>query len=92
VSKSWSGNLLGFFIVVLGCLAGYGAYRISFEWGIVIGVGVALFGATIINPAVIRLGASDFKDSAAGIADILPVKIGRREHDPVVVKVEEERG
>lgn len=89
MSKSFSGNLLGFFIVVLGCLSGYGAYRISFEWGIVIGVGVALFGATIISPSVIRLGASDFKDSAEGIVDILPVRLGRRETDPVVVKKDE---
>lgn len=88
MSKTWSGNLLGFFIVVLGCLAGYGAYRISFEWGIVIGVGVALFGATIINPAVVRQGSADFKSSASGLADLLPVKLGRRATDPIVVKSE----
>jgi hypothetical protein len=85
VSKTWSGNLLGLFIVVLGCLAGYGAYRISFEWGIVIGVGVALFGATIINPAVVRQGSADFKNSATGLVELFPVKIGRRDSDPTVI-------
>lgn len=85
MSKTWSGNLLGLFVVILGCLAGYGAYRIHFDWGIVIGVGVALFGATIINPSAVKTGASDFKDSAAGLADLLPVQIGRRKTDTVAL-------
>jgi hypothetical protein len=89
LSKTWSGNVLGVMISILGCLAGYGAYRIGFEWGIVIGVGVALFGATIVNPNAVKTGASDFKDSASGLADLFPVKIGRREHDTVVLKKEE---
>ena len=85
MSKSLSGNLLGAFIVVLGCVAGYAAYRISFEWGIVIGVGVALFGATIVNPAAVKTGAADFKDSAAGLSDLIP--LGRRSTDGVAKKV-----
>ena len=88
MSKSLGGNILGFLIAVLGCLAGYGAYRISFEWGIVIGVGIALFGATIISPTTVRAGASDFKDSASGLVDLLPIRLGRRATDPVVVKKE----
>ena len=96
MSKTWSGNLLGAFIVVLGCLAGYGAYRISFEWGIVIGVGVALFGATIINPAVVRQGSADFKNSASGLVELIPVRLGRRETDTTAVVAKpsdsEERG
>lgn len=86
MSRSLGGNLLGAFIVVLGCLAGYGAYRISFDWGIVVGVGVALFGATIISPAVIHEGAKEFKESASGLVELIP--LGRRSTDGVAVKVE----
>jgi CDP-diglyceride synthetase len=85
VSKTWSGNLLGLFIVVLGCLAGYGAYRISFEWGIVIGVVVALVGATIISPQAVKEGAKDFSSSASGLADLIPLKLGRRSTDPTAL-------
>ncbi len=96
MSKSLGGNLLGLFIVILGCLAGYGAYRISFEWGIVIGVGVALFGATIINPSAVKDGAKDFQSSASGIVDLLPVKLGRRATDSTALisqpKDEEPKG
>ncbi len=95
MSKTLRGNLFGAFIVILGCLAGYGAYRISFDWGIVIGVGIALLGAAIINPTTLKAGASDLKDSASGLVDLIPVRLGRRETDPVVVvkKVEgDEKG
>ncbi len=89
MSKTWSGNVLGFLIAVLGCLAGYGAYRISFEWGIVIGVGVALFGATIIRPDVVKAGAADFKDSASGLSELIS---GRRAGDTKEVKVLVKKG
>jgi hypothetical protein len=78
VSKTFGGNLTGVFFVILGCLAGYGAYRINFPWGMVGGVVVALIGATIISPAAVGQGAKDFQDSAAGFVKLIP---GRRGSD-----------
>jgi hypothetical protein len=85
LSKTFRGNLTGFFFVVLGCAAGYAAYRISFEWGIVIGVVVALVGATIISPQAVKEGAKDFSSSASGLADLIPLKLGRRSTDPTAM-------
>lgn len=83
MSKTLKGNVLGCAIAVLGCVAGYGAYRISFEWGIVIGVGVALFGATIISPKVVHDAATEFKGS---FGDLIP--LGRRSSDGVAKKMD----
>ncbi len=89
MSKTLKGNIFGAFIVIGGCLFAYAAYRSDFDWGMVIGVGLALLGAAIINPTTLKAGAADLKDSAAGLVELIP---GRRAGDTKEVKVLVKKG
>lgn len=82
MSKTLRGNLFGAFVVLLGCATGFAAYHISSGTGLLVGVAVALVGAAIIDPQVLRQGAADFKESASGVIESLPITISKKKDEP----------